>query len=90
MKEALKTSILAIESIEEWREANELMARMLTHLKSVAVTAFKPGDKVYFISSKTGKKISGTVIKVNSVAVKVSTETDGNWRVAGTFLHKEK
>lgn len=88
MKETLKNELLSIKTIEEWREASELMGRMLTHLKGVAVSSFRVGDKVSF-TNKNGKKIFGKVVKVNSVAVKVQTEQLGMWRVSGTCLVKE-
>jgi hypothetical protein len=87
MKESLRYELLGIRTIEEWREASELMGRMLTHLKGIAVSQFKVGDKVYFISSKTQKKVCGVVKKVNSVAIKVDAGADGQWRVSGTCLH---
>lgn len=87
MKETLRKEILAITTIEEWKEATELMGRLLTHLKLVAATKFHIGDKVFFIHN--GEKILGTVKKVNSVTIKVVTEKRGQWRVSPTLLHKQ-
>lgn len=90
MKEELKKLILQIETTEELHEVYELMKRMQTHLKGVAAAEFKLGDKVFFISRKSGVKIVGKIIKINSTTISLDCGQQGRWKVSPTLLKKEE
>lgn len=88
MKEELKKLILQIESAEELHEVYELMKRMQTHLKGVALVQFRVGDKVSFVS-KRNEKVVGTIMKINATTVGLNCGAQGKWRVSPTILKKE-
>ena len=87
MNQELKTGILSITSIEEWREVQDLMGRMLTHLKSVAIIAFKVNDLVEF-HDKKGRSITGKIVKINSTTIKVDCGSYGKWTCSPNLIKK--
>ena len=88
MKEELKKQILQIETTEELRETYDLLKRMSTHLKGIAMVQFKVGDKVSFIFSKRGIEIVGKITKINPTTIKLDCGPQGQWRVSPTCLKK--
>lgn len=88
MKEELRKAILQIETTEELHEVYELMKRMQNHLKSIALVQFHVGDKVSFVSMRSGITIVGKIVKINSTTVKMDCGTQGQWRVSPSCLKK--
>lgn len=50
-------------------------------------STFRVGDKVKWMS-KYGRTIEGTITKVNTKTIKVSTSSDGQWSVSPSLLKK--
>ena len=71
-------------NINELRQVNEYIGMMYKIQQQRAASAFSRGDKVSF-QSRTGDKISGTVVKVNQKTVTVSTPV-GQYKVSGSLL----
>lgn len=51
-----------------------------------ASRSFRAGEKVFF-TTRSGEKITGTVLKVNQKTVSVKTATT-TWKVSGSLLNK--
>lgn len=54
----------------------------------VAMSLFKTGDKVWWIS-KTGIKLSGEIIRINNKTASVKVIDNSYWNVSPQLLQKE-
>lgn len=79
-------AIFAIDSMDELREVMNAVNVRFRELQSRAAHSFNRGDSVTF-TTKSGQKITGTVIKINQKTVTVKTATT-EWKVSGSLLRR--
>ena len=82
---AATKAILAIDNIEDLREAQNALQVRYRELQRRSALSFRVGDKVSF-KSRSGDTITGTVSKVNQKTVAVKTVSTlnspaSNWKV---------
>jgi len=58
-------------------------------IQESAKRAFKIGDRVTFLRSKTGQTLHGVILKINRKTIGILTDTDGEWRVYPRSLSLE-
>jgi len=59
------------------------------YLAQVKTRAFSPGDKVVFTSARLGGELTGTVLSVGRINIKVKVDGGATWRVnAGLLRHR--
>lgn len=58
------------------------------HLTKQATRSFMVGDIASFTSTRTGRNVSGKVVKVARKYITVDCGVDGQWRVPATMLTK--
>ncbi len=68
------------------RKVVEQIKFLQTQKQAIAATAFRIGDKAFFVS-KFGEKVEGEILKVNIKSIKVKTEK-GMWNVSPSLLTK--
>ena len=89
---AATKAILAIDNIEDLREAQNALQVRYRELQRRSALSFRVGDKVSF-KSRSGDTITGTVSKVNQKTVAVKTVSTlnspaSNWKVSPSLLRK--
>lgn len=86
----IKKVIQAIGAVTDRDELNQVSAALraqYNHLSHMAALSFLAGDSVYFIARR-GRRLDGTVMKVNRKTVTVRT-TDGMvWKVGPSLLRR--
>lgn len=83
---AATKAILAIDNMEDLREAESALKVRWRELQRRAAISFRVGDKVAF-TAKTGKTVTGTITKINQKTVSLRT-IDANWKVSPSLLRK--
>jgi ribosomal protein L35AE/L33A len=86
---AATRAILAINSIEELKEAISAINVRQRELQRHAANSFSIGNWVQF-KSKTGKTVKGQIVKINQKTVKVTTTTGHVWTVSATMLSRQE
>lgn len=59
------------------------------YLRSMRVGLFSIGDRVTWASPRAGKQMSGTVIGLGRVNIKVRADDNITWRVASSLLQPQ-
>jgi hypothetical protein len=86
LTEAFKKEVSMISNREHLHEAFEYLKRKQTQLAGVALLNFMPGDRVWFEGK--GRKIEGTITKINHKTASINGGINGLWRVSPTILNK--
>jgi ribosomal protein L35AE/L33A len=86
---AATRAILAINSIEELKEAISAINVRQRELQRYAANSFSIGNWVQF-KSRTGKTVKGQIVKINQKTVKVTTTTGHVWTVSATMLSRQE
>jgi len=86
---AATRAILAINSMEELKEAISAINVRQRELQRHAANSFSIGNWVQF-KSRTGKTVKGQIVKINSKTIKVK-ETDSftTWTVSPSLLSRQ-
>lgn len=74
----------------ELREASHMVREHFDLLQRQETRAFRLGDNVSFVSSKLGRKMSGTVVKINLKTIAVRVADGKKWLVSAGMLEKEE
>lgn len=86
---AATKAILAINNMEDLREAMSAINVRQRELQRNAALSFSVGNWVQF-RTKTGKTVKGQIIKINQKTVKVKeTNSFTNWTVSPTMLSRQ-
>lgn len=90
MDSALDRVRLLLEQLtsEELRQAWELLRNEDVRRRRVAALAFREGDRVRF-ETRDGRRITGTVERVNVRTVSICAGDGVHWRVAPQLLEVE-
>lgn len=73
---------------DQLSEVIEAIKLKRQHLTKQATRSLTVGDIASFTSTRTGRDISGKVIKVARKYVTIDCGVDGQWRVPGNMLTK--
>lgn len=73
---------------DELSQVIEAVKLKRQHLTKQATRSLMVGDIASFTSSRTGRDISGKVVKVARKYVTVDCGVDGQWKVPGNMLVK--
>lgn len=85
---AATRAILAINNIEDLKEAIAAINVKSRELQRYAANNFSVGNWVQF-RSKTGSIVKGQVTKINQKTVKITTATGHVWTVSPTMLSRQ-
>ena len=78
--------INSINDKEDLRILNNTIINRVSFLESQRTLLFKKGQKVEF-TDRLGKKITGTIAKINKKTIKVTTDDNaGHWKVSPSML----
>jgi len=79
-------------SVEEMRTFDQILVERINHhfkqIQRIAACSFMEGEKVWWESSKYGRRIEGIIIKVCQKNIKVKATDGMKWTVSATFLNK--
>jgi hypothetical protein len=70
---------------EECHSVWKLINARVSQLAAIETQKFHVGQRVYFIHSKTNRRIEGVVKSVNQKTISINTK-EGTWKVSPTFL----
>lgn len=86
---AATKAILAIDSMEDLKEAISAINCKQRELQRYAANKFSVGNWVQF-KSKTGRTVKGQIVKINTKSIKVK-ETDSftTWTVSPSLLSRQ-
>jgi hypothetical protein len=85
----IKKALLSIDSIDDLRKVQSLIHSRADYLQRASTSQFSMGQKVSFISSRTGRKIVGRITKINQKTVSIMTDESHSWKVSASLLRRE-
>lgn len=83
---AATKAILAIDNMEDLREAESALKVRWRELQRRAAISYRVGDKVSFIS-RSGETVTGTVLKINQKTISLKSGYT-TWKVSPSLLRK--
>jgi len=79
-------------NVDEMRQLHSILADRINnhirHEQRMAACKFMEGEKVWWQSTKYGKRVEGVITKVCQKNIKVKATDGMNWTVSATFLNK--
>jgi uncharacterized pyridoxamine 5'-phosphate oxidase family protein len=85
--ETIRRIISEIDSIEDLKKVQAMLRARADTLQRTTLSHFRVGQKVYFVSSRTGRKIVGQIRKINQKTISIITDDSEQWKVSASLVH---
>jgi len=85
----IDSEIWNIDTLDEINRISGILHQRRDELVRRMTMTINVGANVYFIHSKDGRKICGTVTKINQKTVKLLTDTGVRWTVSSSLIHPQ-